>query len=749
MNSSFSILTLSCWFALTLPGHSSAQACALPAPSDHETHLLWGGETRQVFIADVGGDVHIHTAEDGGRIRRSTDGGATWAFAQTPIDCSQSILDVWFDAEGKGYACGRGGKILISTDEGATWQHIDPANPVHYDLNGEPATLWRVRFLDENVGFVAGLHVFEVTTNGGQGDFATWADVKLYSDATLTTQLDLDDLELYCLDVIGVPGAFTGIAGAEWEDGSTDRGLVFHTDATVTASSIGRKWWIALDDSADMSSPGSMKEPWDIDYERGSTDLQGSRAYVVGGPGGNNMSRFYRTDDSGASWTLEGNIPVTMYGLAAMPGGYAMQCGYSGNVWSRDPVTATWTQHLVPATGAVNDILTAPCAGMHGLTEEDYVLVGAFGTQRRTSDYGTTFDYLNHTYDVTHGEVPWRTADIYFLPSDPSTGFLCGQVQLIAKTVDGGCSWDKSIGGIDDPGYNAAPLGDIEFSNTTNGIAVGHVPPYDPAKIAALWRTVDGGVNWTQGTIQGALTTDDFLVTAVSHAAGGAWWAVGVKNGGPPLVLYTRTNGSLWFQMANPPSSTVDLVDVEFISSSEGLAIGNDAGVGHAYRASFNGTAVTWTEITLTGVGALRALELEGTTLSGADGYIVGDGGVVQHWNGSSFDPVDTSTTYDGQPLTLSVDLLSVALSPDSGEVLIGAQYDNVEANATEEGLLLRYDGTAWECLRSNAGYDIRTIQLLGGGTGRILGGIHPTESATFDHGKVSDAAILYYEAAE
>ena len=35
--------------------------------------------------------------------------------------------------------------------------------------------------------------------------------------------------------------------------------------------------------------------------------------------GGNNTSRHYLTEESGASWTLAGTIPVTMYGVAAMP----------------------------------------------------------------------------------------------------------------------------------------------------------------------------------------------------------------------------------------------------------------------------------------------------------------------------------------------------------------------------------------------------------------------------------------------
>jgi photosystem II stability/assembly factor-like uncharacterized protein len=748
VNASFVPILALCAVSLALAAPARAQSCTIPAPAEHETHLIWGGETRQVFVQQQMDGVHIHTAEDGGRIRRSTNGGATWTFAVTPPDCTQSLLDVWFNASGsRGYACGRGGKILISVDGGVTWQHIDPLNPVHLDESGEPATLWRVRFLDDSVGFVAGLHVFAVTTNGG---FGAWTDIGLFTDASLTVSIDLDDLELYCLDVIGVPGAFVGVAGAEWEDGGIDRGVVFHTDATVQASSVGRKWWVALDDTQVLGT-GSMIEPWDIEYERGSTGLHDSRAYVVGGPGGNNTSRHYFTDNSGATWTLGGTIPVTMYGVAAMPDGYAMMCGYSGNVWSRapdaDPNAGKWTPHPIPAVGGVGNILTAPQAGIHGLTSTDYVLVGAFGTQRRTHDYGLNWDYLNPTYGPTHGEQPWRVSDVFFLPGNPSVGFLSGQVQLIAKTTDGGCTWVVKVGGIQNPDFDSAPLRDIEFADNLKGIAVGGIPPSPPPDdFAALWRTVDGGDTWTAGTISGALATDTFALNAVSHATGGAWWAVGTKNAGPPLVLYTRTTGSLWFQMATPPSPSVSLVDVEFLNASEGIAIGNDAGVGRAYRASFNGTAVTWTPIPLSGVGALHALELEGATLAAADGYIVGDDGVVQRWNGTSFDPVDTSVVYNGVPLTLTIDLFSVALAPDSEQVMIGAQYDFDEANAEQEGMLLRFDGTQWECLRGNAGYDIRTIQILPGGDGYVLGGIDPFESATFDHGKVADAALLHYE---
>lgn len=739
---------------LALASHDVALAqtgCTIPAPADHETHLIWGGEARQVFTRDAGGGaIHIHTAEDGGRIRRSTDGGVTWTFAVTPIDVSQSLLDIWFDATGsKGYACGRGGRILKTTDGGATWDHIDPANPIHFDASGEPATLWRVRFLNDDVGFVVGLQVFEATVNGGLGSFAAWTDIGVYTDATFTTQIPLAELELYCLDVLGVPGAFVGSAGAEWETAGGDRGLMLHTNATVPGASVGRKWWVTLDDGA-QTPAGLLKEPWDVEYERGATSLTSSRAYVVGGPGGNATSRVYLSEDSGASWSFETTIPGTMYGVAAMPGGFAMLCGYSGNVWSRDPNTAAWTHHPIPAVGGVGGILTAPLAAIHGLSISDFVVVGAWGVERRTTNYGASFDFLNPTYGPTHGEAPWRLSDVFFLPGDPDTGFVCGQIQMIAKSTDGGCTWSLKNGGIGQPGFSSLQLTDLEFSNGSNGIAVGPTSTSSNG-VSALWYTTNGGEAWTAGSILGALGSDTFVVRAVSHAVGSAWWAVGTKTvpgSQGPLVLYSRTNGSAWFQMAAPLGGALDLVDVEFLNASEGIAIGNSGGVGRAFRASFNGTSVTWTEIPLVGVTrALRALELEGATLSAADGYIVGDDGLVQRWSTSSFVSVDTSTVYNGQPLTLTVDLLSVALAPDGPEVLIGAQYDSDESNAAQEGLLLRFDGASWECLRANAGYDLSSIQLQAGGQGYLLGNVHNVESATSDHGKVADSAILHYDA--
>jgi len=105
-------LLLAGLFTLASHAPASAQAsCTIPAPPDHETHVVWGGETRHVFVQQFVDGVHIHTAEDGGRIRRSLDGGATWG-----------LLDASFKADGSaGYACGRGGRILKTTDGGSTW----------------------------------------------------------------------------------------------------------------------------------------------------------------------------------------------------------------------------------------------------------------------------------------------------------------------------------------------------------------------------------------------------------------------------------------------------------------------------------------------------------------------------------------------------------------------------------------------------------------------------------------------------
>lgn len=206
-----------------------------------------------------------------------------------------------------------------------------------------------------------------------------------------------------------------------------------------------------------------------------------------------------------------------------------------------------------------------------------------------------------------------------------------------------------------------------------------------------------------------------------------------------PVVLYSSDGGGNWVEMQSPSqSSTMEFSDVEFLAMGSGILIGNDLGVGRAYRARFNGTTVAWAAMPLPGVGgAVWAVELEGNDVLSADGYIVGNGGLVLRLKGGLFTRV-TGIEYHDQPLT--VDLLSVAMAPDGPDVLIGARYDAEDANAEQEGLFLRHTQIGatmvWECVRTNAGYDIPSIHLFAGGRGYLVGNCPTFQSASFDRGK-------------
>lgn len=712
----------------------------VPAPADHELHPVWGGETWAVYshLADDG--LHMWTGEDGGRIRVSHDGGATWQFADTPDTFTGSIFDIKFYDDGKhGFAVGRGGWVLESVDYGDTWSYYGTQV---LDPNGEPATLWGVRDMGNGITFVSGLWTFRYTVNGGQ----TWIDFNVYDrhPAQAGAQLiNPGDLELFRIDVVGSLGAFRGIVGAEWELPAGGHGVVIYTDAADSAASLGRNWWITLDDTTvpPSASGAVMLQPWSARYTRGATNPSTATGWVVGGRGGNNPSRWYRTADGGATWTLDGESSVTLYDVASEANGNAMFAGYSGRYGVRNPATGAWTESVMPCNSPYFPTIgehTGALLGAHSYGADAFLLVGDFGAQRVSVDYGANWASISDFYPNTD-ELEQRLADVFFFPQAPATGFVVGQLGRILRTTDGGCNWTPVEPTLPAPSLNA-----IDFRNATSGVAVGDN--------GLAYRSTDGGLNWATGTIAplSGFSTNTFTLRAVDTVGPSEAWAVGNASQNRPIVVYTRDGGSGWFQLPAPAVTNMTLTGVAFANPGEGIVVGYSVSGGvpsaRAFRASFNGVTVTWTEITPAGLGsgtALLDVAASGANLASATAVAVGTDGLVLEWSGAAF----AAASISGQ---LATDLTAVDVSPSGNTVLVGANYDIDLSVADDKGFMWRRDATGWAKIRSFTGKDITGISLTSDTGGFVAGqpaSLGNPESASFIHGNLASSIVIEYVA--
>jgi photosystem II stability/assembly factor-like uncharacterized protein len=153
-----------------------------------------------------------------------------------------------------------------------------------------------------------------------------------------------------------------------------------------------------------------------------------STIYVAGGrfKAGAPVGAFMRSTDLGATWTLLGDAPQTIFvdrvHFVDATSGYALGNGLgSGLVLKTTDAGQTWSRLHEP-TGIMNSFY------VHG--RESITIVGSPGVISRTDDGGVTWEDQSSPI----------TGDVYSVQyTSPDRGFIAGQYLL--ETTNGGSDW--------------------------------------------------------------------------------------------------------------------------------------------------------------------------------------------------------------------------------------------------------------------------------------------------------------------
>lgn len=157
----------------------------------------------------------------------------------------------------------------------------------------------------------------------------------------------------------------------------------------------------------------------------------------------------------------------------------------------------------------------------------------------------------------------------YMLPNSLLAWMVTGSGSIL-HSQNGGTSWS----------YQKSPtnqqLRDVEFANSSNGIAIGNDKVY----------TTDGGANWIRSAESQTGTLYDLSVVDASTA---------FACGGSGIVVKTSDGGASWVRVGSP--SDENLTGIDFVSPLVGWVVGAS---GVVYRTDNGGS--TWTALSNTPV---------------------------------------------------------------------------------------------------------------------------------------------------
>lgn len=689
--------------------------------ADEAVRPLWGGETRHVYSRQIAGVEHTWVVGDGGFIRHRV-GNGPFEIQGTPPDARFSLHDIFFLPDGsKGWACGNGGRVLETSDLGATWSLLPMTLP---NCGGDPATIWRVRFLDALHGFVCGLGMFCVTTDGGQ----SWAPVTVNGGSA-------GRLEMYSMEVLGTVNDFVAVAaGQEWSgahcapSGTPGTAKIFRLAGNGTAAVIG-DWTSTL-----VTMPVGMEiceDPWDLEFEPNPASIHGATGWLCGGTG-TAEGMILKTTDSGANWDYEYGGPNsgfnTCYGIAVRNATEVVAVGYGGVVQWRDP-SAVWRSRKFKYTDPSNvtTFFTGPLgdATWTAGANPTCVITGSWGFLRQRSDFSLPTPLAGTWTDLQPASALSKPdQDRYFDVAfrDDLNGLLVGQLGDLVTTADGGCTLVPATYAAG----SSAPTETLVAVDYSNGkryaIAVG-------ANIVGSHQVVHNqnanvpGSSWTRYAGTGLPASASFV--DVDFLLGQEAWALGTQAavaGNPHLLAVTTDGGASWTSFRPAFANDFVATGLVGIGGREAMVVGSvgNPAVPAAYELGLlNGALQVQSVACPPGlVGALLDVAGRGDSLAASDVLAVGgqsnpingQGYVLKYTPGSA----TTSSAFVLDGLPAAVEYTTVAMA-GGGFTLVGLRQRASEWHAADFGrLLVRSNGVnpTWSWARSRTNKSMRAIHV-------------------------------------
>jgi len=255
---------------------------------------------------------------------------------------------------------------------------------------------------------------------------------------------------------------------------------------------------------------------------------------------GNSDSRYgliLRTDDGGQTWARQGQpgmIPdVALCGVGAADRKTAWVVGSQGTILRTADGGRTWTQQTSGTTVTLREVavISSNIAWAVGEVDSGYPVV------LHTTNGGRT--WVRQGTAATLGADPF----IDFTAVSPRTAWAVGGNSQVAKTSDGGATWQTQMG----PG--------LPHNNgvcAVNPNTVWMATDYD-----MVYRTTNGGTTWDKQELAGRILGDYYML-GVSALDRETAWVVGGAVFPPDkgIILHTTDGGDTWQIQQTPVNVT-------------------------------------------------------------------------------------------------------------------------------------------------------------------------------------------------
>ncbi|WP_216688864.1 YCF48-related protein [Hymenobacter siberiensis] len=435
-----------------------------------------------------------------GLVRRSVDGGRHWQESSSGVQ----VLSSFFVSGKVGFLGSWGGKVYKTTDGGATWIKLS-------EVSYFPSEITMLHFISPRVGFAHREHSdLWRTADGGQ----TWTLVS----NSMQDIADMHFLSATAGFAVGDYGTIysTTNAGLTWTaigpaansgfiNGNYWSSVRFTSASTGYVTGRGNKGPIMR--TTDGGQSWQPLGPLMGNIQAVAFPGNGALGYAL------STSGLLRTTDSGDNWALRSQMAGTQ--LACLDANTLL--AVNGNIARSVDGGQTWTTITVPAryygTTVVSTLsmVNAQVGYAGGLDGNGYVIA-------RTTDGGQTWQLLNGTY--THGirklnfvsattgfattfgdlfktsdsGLTWQPvrlnqygtpSDVQFL--DQQVGYVLDEYAVVYKTTDGGATWTP-LEINRSRGYSTGHTLRLHFVDRDNGCV------QDDA--GSVFRTADGGRTW-------------------------------------------------------------------------------------------------------------------------------------------------------------------------------------------------------------------------------------------------------------